>query len=193
MARKKVVYRPTRPKKGPPPSPGPIIPPSSVTIDTTAGLGREGIVVGSRVTILGGGLYAGEIAVVERLVGGVIPAALVRTEAGRTRQVRTVDLEPVGPGARRPVAEGPAQARAEAPATAGAPVTAAQPVEAAAPAEAEAPAAAVAPIPVDPPVAAAAPTAPEPVAVPDPPAAPPVVPGPKAAPAAKRPASKPKA
>jgi hypothetical protein len=25
----------------------------------------------------------------------VIPAALVRTEAGRTRQVRTIDLEPV--------------------------------------------------------------------------------------------------
>jgi hypothetical protein len=180
MARKKVVYRPTRPKKGPPPSPGPIIPPSSVTIDTTAGLGRQGIVVGSRVTILGGGLYAGEVAVVERLVGGVIPAALVRTEAGRTRQVRTVDLEPVGPVARRPVAAGPAQARAEAPATAEAPVAAAQPVEAAAPATAE-------------PVAAPAPTAPEPVAVPDAPAAPPVVPGPKAAPAARRPASKPKA
>jgi hypothetical protein len=163
MARKKVVYRPTRPKKGPPPSPGPIIPPSSVTIDTTAGLGRQGIVVGSRVTILGGGLYAGEVAVVERLVGGVIPAALVRTEAGRTRQVRTVDLEPVGPGARPPAADGPAQPRAEVPATAEAPV------------------------------AAPAPTAPEPVAVPDPPAAPPVVPAPTAAPAARRPASKPKA
>jgi hypothetical protein len=27
----------------------------------------------------------------------VIPSAVVRTEAGKTRQVRTIDLEPVGP------------------------------------------------------------------------------------------------
>jgi hypothetical protein len=30
---------------------------------------------------------------VESLVVGVIPAAMVRTEAGKTRRVRTVDLE----------------------------------------------------------------------------------------------------
>ena len=41
------------------------------------------------------GLYAGEAAVIEKLTSGVIPAALVRTEAGRTRQVRTIDLEPI--------------------------------------------------------------------------------------------------
>jgi hypothetical protein len=40
-------------------------------------------------------LYAGEAAVIEKLTAGVIPAALVRTEAGRTRQVRTIDLEPI--------------------------------------------------------------------------------------------------
>jgi hypothetical protein len=67
---------------------------SLATIDTTAGHGRASIKVGARVTILGSGLFAGETAVVEKLTGGVIPAALVRTEAGRTRQVRTIDLEP---------------------------------------------------------------------------------------------------
>jgi hypothetical protein len=54
---------------------------------------------GDRVRITGTGLYSGEIATIDRLVSGVIPAAVVRTEAGRTRQVRTIDLEPVGPGA----------------------------------------------------------------------------------------------
>jgi len=42
------------------------------------------------------GLYAGEAAVVESLAGGLIPAALVRTEAGRARRARTIDLQPVG-------------------------------------------------------------------------------------------------
>lgn len=70
-----------------------------MTIDTKAVVGRA-IAVGSRVRILGTGLYAGEVATVERLAGGVIPAAVVRTEAGRTRQVRTIDLEPVAPSAR---------------------------------------------------------------------------------------------
>lgn len=97
MARKQRTYFPTRKPKGQAASPGrdPIIPPSLAVIDTRAGKGRSGIVAGSRVTILGNGLYAGEVAVVERLVGGVIPAAVVRTDAGRTRQVRTIDLEPV--------------------------------------------------------------------------------------------------
>jgi len=76
-------------------------PPSLVAIDLNAGKGRDDIVEGARVTILGGGLYAGETAVVERLSGGVIPTALVRTEAGRARQVRTIDLRP----APRPEAE----------------------------------------------------------------------------------------
>jgi len=35
-------------------------------------------------------------------VGGVIPAADVRTEAGRTRRVRTIDLVPVPSGAADP-------------------------------------------------------------------------------------------
>ena len=51
--------------------------------------------MGDRVRIVGSGLYNGEAAVIEKLPGGVIPTALVRTEAGRTRQVRTIDLEPI--------------------------------------------------------------------------------------------------
>jgi hypothetical protein len=47
------------------------------------------------VRIVGTGLYSGEAAVIETLVRGVIPAAQVRTEAGRTRRVRTIDLEPI--------------------------------------------------------------------------------------------------
>ncbi len=65
------------------------------TIDLRAGGGRAGLAVGDRVRILGGGLFAGETAVIERLTGGAIPSGLVRTEAGRTRLVRTIDLEPI--------------------------------------------------------------------------------------------------
>jgi hypothetical protein len=38
---------------------------------------------------------AGEVVVIEKIGGSVVPAATVRTEAGRSRQVRTIDLEPV--------------------------------------------------------------------------------------------------
>ena len=96
MARKQRTYYPRRQKHGTLASTqDPITPPSVATIDTKAGLGRPGIVSGSLVTILGTGLYAGETAIVERLVAGVVPAAVVRTEAGRTRQARTIDLEPI--------------------------------------------------------------------------------------------------
>jgi hypothetical protein len=67
-------------------------------IDLTAGAGRAGVKVGDRVRIVGAGLYSGEIAVVESQPNGVIPSALVRTEAGRTRRVRTIDLEPIPKG-----------------------------------------------------------------------------------------------
>ncbi len=55
--------------------------------------GRAGIVPGTRVQITSG-IYAGEFAIVESVVGGVIPAAIVRTEAGRSRRARTIDLVP---------------------------------------------------------------------------------------------------
>ncbi len=73
------------------------MPRTSTAIDATAGAGRSGLVVGGRVRIVGTGLYAGEAAVIDRFAGNVIPAALVRTESGRSRQVRTIDLEPIPP------------------------------------------------------------------------------------------------
>jgi hypothetical protein len=84
-----------RPGAGPEP---PQVRPNLVAIDPKAGSGRSDLSVGDRVRIVGSGLYSGEPAVIERFSGGVIPAALVRTEAGRTRQVRTIDLEPIGGG-----------------------------------------------------------------------------------------------
>ena len=56
---------------------------------------RDDLSVGDRVKIGGAGLYAGESAVVEAIIVGVIPAAMVRTDAGKTRRVRAVDLEHV--------------------------------------------------------------------------------------------------
>ncbi len=96
MTRKRrVAYPPPRRSKGPAPAAAPYLtPPTVAVINTKAGTGKAGIAVGMRVTILGTGLYAGETAVVESLVSGVIPAATVRTEAGRTRRVRTIDLAP---------------------------------------------------------------------------------------------------
>jgi len=65
------------------------------TINRGAATGRAGIGIGMRVSIQGTGLYAGEVAVVESISGGVVPAAVIRTEAGRTRHARTIDLVPV--------------------------------------------------------------------------------------------------
>jgi hypothetical protein len=62
-------------------------------INLQAMTGRADIVQGARVQITSG-LFAGEFAIVESLVGGVIPAAVVRTEAGKSRRARTVDLIP---------------------------------------------------------------------------------------------------
>lgn len=99
MARKRrVVYPPPRSSKGPAPVyVPPVTPPTVAVINKQAGVGRSEIVVGMRVTIMGTGLYTGETAIVESLAGGVIPAAVVRTEAGRTRRVRTIDLAPAKP------------------------------------------------------------------------------------------------
>jgi len=70
---------------------------------------RDDLKVGHRVKIGGGGLYAGEFAVVESILSGIIPAAMVRTDAGKTRRVRAVDLERVAAAApERPAAERPA-------------------------------------------------------------------------------------
>ena len=118
------------------------------TIDLTAGKGRAGLAVGGRVRIAGTGLYSGEIAVIEKLVTGVIPQAVVRTEAGKTRQVRTIDLEPVA-----------ANATNVAPAAAAAPAPVAP--AAAAPAPVAPAPAASAPVVLAPPAASADPGPPE--------------------------------
>lgn len=104
MRKRKVTYPPPKTSNRPAPASGlpidtPYVRPTVATIDLNAGKGRAGLSVGGRVRIAGTGLYAGEIAIIEKLVAGVIPQAVVRTEAGKTRQVRTIDLEPVGPGA----------------------------------------------------------------------------------------------
>jgi hypothetical protein len=70
--------------------------PTVVSINLDAASGRSDLTVGDRVRINGGGLYSGEAATIEKFAGGVIPAAVVRTDAGKTRQVRTIDLEPIG-------------------------------------------------------------------------------------------------
>lgn len=79
-----------------------------VNIDMAAGAGRTDLAVGDRVRITGNGLYSGEAAVIEKFAFGAIPAALVRTEAGRTRQVRTIDLEPIHEGS-RPATDEPSE------------------------------------------------------------------------------------
>ena len=97
--KRKTVYPPartdTKPTQRAGAGPEPYVRPTVATIDVNASSGRAGLSVGDRVRIAGGGLYAGEAAVIEKITSGVIPAALVRTEAGRTRQVRTIDLEPI--------------------------------------------------------------------------------------------------
>jgi len=94
--RRKRVFTPK-----PPPSPASeeraaIAAARTVSINLNAMSGRTTVRQGERVRIVTG-LYAGELATVESVVGGVIPAAVVRTDAGRTRRVRAVDLQPAGP------------------------------------------------------------------------------------------------
>jgi len=106
--KRKTTYPPPRnaaprpPRPGEPGGPGSDTPyqrPTVASINLAAGAGRAGLKVGDRVRIIGSGLYSGELATIDRLsTGGVIPSAVVRTEAGRTRQVRTIDLEPVAAG-----------------------------------------------------------------------------------------------
>lgn len=100
MRKRKVTYPPAKtankptPRAGAGPEPA-YVRQTVVSIDLNAAAGRSGLRVGDKVRINGAGLYAGEAAVIEKLAGGVIPSAVVRTDAGRTRQVRTIDLEPI--------------------------------------------------------------------------------------------------
>ena len=67
------------------------------TINLAALEPRHDLSVGDSVRIVGGGLGSGEIATLESMAGGVIPAAAVRLADGRTRRVRLVDLELIAP------------------------------------------------------------------------------------------------
>jgi len=96
VRKRKVTYPQPRNKKQPPAVAAPettYVRPTVVAIDLAAGAGRTDLSLGDRVRIVGTGLYSGEPAVIESLTGGVIPSAMVRTESGRTRRVRTIDLE----------------------------------------------------------------------------------------------------
>jgi hypothetical protein len=98
--RKKQFYPPAKTATKRAPAPGTEespVRPNLATINLSAGAGRAGLSVGDRVRIEASGIYSGEIAVIERLSSGVIPSALVRTESGGTRQVRTIDLVPAAP------------------------------------------------------------------------------------------------
>ena len=100
MARRKVTYPPakTATSSGSKPSPADLRAAAAAArvanINLQALTGRADVRQGMRVQIVSG-LYAGELAIVESVVGGVIPAAVVRTEAGRARRARTTDLIPV--------------------------------------------------------------------------------------------------
>ena len=99
--RKKTFYPPAKTATRRAPAPGSdhsAERPNLASIDMTAGVGRPGLAVGDRVRIQASGQFNGEIAIIERLIGGPIPAALVRTEAGNSRRARTIDLEPVADG-----------------------------------------------------------------------------------------------
>jgi len=114
MARKRKVAWTPRPSRGPAPATArPATPPTVAIIDTKAGRGRADVLAGSRVLVSGTGPFAGETGVVERVIGGVIPAALVRTESGRSGRVRLVDCEPVRG---RPESAAPTESAAEEPA-----------------------------------------------------------------------------
>ena len=98
MTKKKTFYRATKPttRRAPPPgsdqSPER---PNLALIDMTAALGRPGLAVGDRVRIHAAGQFNGELGTIERLIGGPIPAALVKIDSGGARRARTIDLEPV--------------------------------------------------------------------------------------------------
>jgi len=103
--RKKTFYPPAKTSTRRAPAPGSDRSPERpnlASIDTTAGMGQAGLSVGDRVRIQAAGLFNGEIVTIERLIGGPIPSALVRTDSGGSRHARTVDLEPVREGASSP-------------------------------------------------------------------------------------------
>lgn len=98
MTKRKNTYRGGPPKRrapAPAADAPPVERPTLATINLKATTGRAGLKVGDRVRIESAGSYSGETAVIERLTSGPIPGALVRSESGGARQVRTIDLVPL--------------------------------------------------------------------------------------------------
>ena len=95
--RRKQTYPPPRNAPPPAPRPGagpePYVRQTVAALNLEAGRGRSDLVVGARVRIIGTGLYSGEEATIESLAGGPIPSAFVRTDDGRSRRVRAIDVE----------------------------------------------------------------------------------------------------
>ena len=102
MRKRKTTYPPKRNNTRPAGDSTPMRS-QAVEIDMTALTGKGAFRIGDRVRIKGTGFLAGEDAVVESVVGGMIPAASVRTAGGQSRRVRTIDLEPL-PGPAEPEA-----------------------------------------------------------------------------------------
>ncbi|HEY7025599.1 MAG TPA: hypothetical protein VH371_11635 [Candidatus Limnocylindrales bacterium] len=89
-------FEQTNRRRGQPPAAeAPIERPNLATINLDAAAGKKGFGLGDVVRIQGTGMYAGETATIERLTSGAIPSAVVRTESGNTRHVRTIDMVPV--------------------------------------------------------------------------------------------------
>ena len=89
--KRRVVYPPPRtqtrqPRPGEPGGvggpPAEYVRPTVASINLAASAGRAGLKPGDRVRITGSGLYSGELATIDRLAAGVIPSAVVRTDAG---------------------------------------------------------------------------------------------------------------
>ena len=93
--KRKTVYPPARTERSRPRGRSgtrTIVRPTVATIDLNAGNGRAGLSVGDRVRIAGGGLYAGEAAVIERLTSASSGSS--RADGGGPHATgRIIDLE----------------------------------------------------------------------------------------------------
>jgi hypothetical protein len=96
----KTAKRPVRPTGLP--TDAPQVRSTVATIDTGAGRDTSGLQVGRRVRIAGTGPFSGETATIKKLISGVIAQAIVETDAGQSRRVRTADLEAMAAGAATP-------------------------------------------------------------------------------------------
>jgi hypothetical protein len=113
VRKRKTNYPPAKTAKKPArptglPTDAPQVRSTVATIDTGAGRDTSGLIVGRRVRIAGTGPFAGETATIQKLISGVIAQAIVATDAGASRRVRTADLEALSGQGSTPPAGGSA-------------------------------------------------------------------------------------